>query len=769
MPVTGFFRRKPFFTQAASGDRHAHRTILYIPSLLILLAALAFGILSAPTTTLPVHAADTDFSDGITVDSTLDTPDDNIGDGICDDGVGNCTLRAAIQEANANPDNSTILFDITGTPDFTNNSQNGYTIAPQSALPNITEQVTINGYSQPGSLANTAIAPNPLNGRLLIEISGINTGSVVGLTLATGSQNSTISGLVLNNWGSSAILLSAADISISGNYIGTDPTGMLSNANARIAMFSGAITNSGSAATGLTIGGLSPNERNLISGNNASGIAQGADHWTYYGNYIGIAADGLTSLGNSRNPSDLSGGATIDFVDGATIGGTQPGAANVWSGNDNAGVSPYSVSNFVVQGNYFGVGYDGSTPVPNDTGFHCGNCSNILVGGDDPAARNIISGNDFNGIGIDGNSDNIQIYNNYIGLDKTGLIARPNKVGITVSDSTNTTIGGTSSSRRNLISANSFSNIVYYLDADVTGGSYTTVQGNYIGVDANGAINPSFSNGIGLLIHGPSQNDLIGGTSPGSGNIIAGNAGGVVVANYTLSGLSMTLTPNKVALLGNSIYSNSTASPLPGVGQSLGIDLLGLVENGFPPNPFTSDSSTNSGVTPNDPTDSDTGPNGYINFPVLNSVTQNGSTATINFNLDAADSPTDQYRVEFFANDQADPSGYGEGQTFLGSATVSNGDNQQTSFTLPNNINLTGKSISATTTAIDNTTSSGFGATSEFSQIRLASVITEPGTSTQGGLAGTGENVRMILMFAITLLIIGIAVTVGLRKKARRL
>ncbi|USN97282.1 MAG: hypothetical protein H6799_02825 [Candidatus Nomurabacteria bacterium] len=117
-----------------------------------------------------VSALDNDFSDGITVDSTLDTADANIGDGTCDDGDGNCTLRAAIQEANSDPDASTILFNISGTPDFTNNSQNGYTISPQSALPQITETLTIDGYSQPGSQANTAIAPNPLNGTLLIEL-----------------------------------------------------------------------------------------------------------------------------------------------------------------------------------------------------------------------------------------------------------------------------------------------------------------------------------------------------------------------------------------------------------------------------------------------------------------------------------------------------------------------------------------------------------------------------------------------------------------------
>lgn len=112
------------------------RTIPLLSLLLILGSFLSLSLLKQDKNT---SALDSDFSNGITVDSTLDTPDANIGDGICDDGDGNCTLRAAIAEANSNPDASTINFNITGTADFTNNSQNGYTIKPTSQLPNITE------------------------------------------------------------------------------------------------------------------------------------------------------------------------------------------------------------------------------------------------------------------------------------------------------------------------------------------------------------------------------------------------------------------------------------------------------------------------------------------------------------------------------------------------------------------------------------------------------------------------------------------------------
>lgn len=130
--------------------------------------------------------------------------------------------------------------------------------------------------------------------------------------------------------------------------------------------------------------------------------------------------------------------------------------------------------------------------------------------------------------------------------------------------------------------------------------------------------------------------------------------------------------------------------------------------------------------------------------------------ATIKLNLDAADSPTDQYRIEFFANTVADPSGYGEGQIYLGSSVLSNGDNQQTTITLPTGTDLTGKSISATTTAIDSTTESGFRGTSEFGQIVVASVS----TSDSDGLAGTGESRVALIVIAVTLLTVTGLVTI---------
>jgi hypothetical protein len=141
-----------------------------------------------------------------------------------------------------------------------------------------------------------------------------------------------------------------------------------------------------------------------------------------------------------------------------------------------------------------------------------------------------------------------------------------------------------------------------------------------------------------------------------------------------------------------------------------------------------------------------------MNFPVINSAIQNSTALIVNFDLEAADSTNGSYRVEFFANDSPDESGYGEGQTYLGSTTVANGTAQEATLTLANGTDLTGKSITATATAINNTTTSGFGATSEFSEA-VAALVVAP--ATEEGLANTGTNVWLYGAGVVSLIFVG--------------
>ena len=155
---------------------------------------------------------------GFTVNSTVDTVDANAGNGVCETSTpGECTLRAAIMEANANFGLDNIAFTIPTT--------GALTIQPLSALPTITDPVVIDGYTQPGASPNTNGPGLGSNAVLMIELDGSLAGvDVNGLHITAGS--STVRGLVINRFSRSGILLdSSGDNVIAGNFLGTDVTG----------------------------------------------------------------------------------------------------------------------------------------------------------------------------------------------------------------------------------------------------------------------------------------------------------------------------------------------------------------------------------------------------------------------------------------------------------------------------------------------------------------------------------------------------------------
>jgi hypothetical protein len=141
------------------------------------------------------------------------------------------------------------------------------------------------------------------------------------------------------------------------------------------------------------------------------------------------------------------------------------------------------------------------------------------------------------------------------------------------------------------------------------------------------------------------------------------------------------------------------------------------------------------GVTPNDAGDGDVGPNQFQNFPMLTSVQVSGGAATLKGALESAATTT--YTLEFFANTQCDPSGFGEGENPLGRATVTTDANGWAGFTFAPAMALT-QPVSFTVTATDPDRN-----TSEFSPcagISSEAVIT-PGAG--GALQGDGVAVAI--------------------------
>src|SRR5581483_1971503 len=138
-----------------------------------------------------------------TVNSTGDQSDLSPGDGVCLTANGDCTLRAAIEEANALAGADTINFNLgTGTP----------AITPASALPSITGTLTIAG--------NTGGAT-----RVQINGSGIATAGTNGLVLAAGSSGSAIRALVIRQWTGNGLFIQSNNNVVENDYIGTDETG----------------------------------------------------------------------------------------------------------------------------------------------------------------------------------------------------------------------------------------------------------------------------------------------------------------------------------------------------------------------------------------------------------------------------------------------------------------------------------------------------------------------------------------------------------------
>lgn len=382
-----------------------------------------------------------------TVNSIVDTNDTNIGDGICDAGGGICSLRAAIEEAEFTAATDTINF---GIAPFDGSVK---IIAPNSALPSITQTIFIDGYSQTGASANNSATTD--NAVILIELNGTNAGAGAnGLTIF--ANDSTIRGLAINRFNRVGISLSGGDNNIiAGNFIGTDATGTIDFGNGSVGIYG----EFASQSNGNIIGGTTLSARNIVSGNGNAGILfefQAINN-VVQSNFVGLAADGTSVLAN--NGSGIGFGS---FTPGTIIGGDDEddGAAdgivtarNYVSGNIASGIflgNPATVS-----GNFIGTDTTGTLARPNNVGISANIGSNSLIGGTTAGAGNLISGNTGDGISL-GNTGNTIVRRNLIGTAADGVAALANTGdGIEIaSGGSFNQIGGTGANDGNIIAFN---------------------------------------------------------------------------------------------------------------------------------------------------------------------------------------------------------------------------------------------------------------------------------------------------------------------------
>lgn len=547
-----------------------------------------------------------------------------------DSGAG--SLRQAILDSNASigiPDN--IAFSIPETDTGLNTARNAFVIQPASNLPTITDPVVIDGYTQAGSSANTLAAGD--DAVIRVELDGSFASGGIGFLLMGGG--STIRGFAIHSFGGAGIEIGMNNRSdpggnvIEGNFLGTDATGTARRGNlaANVEIVNSANNRIGTNADGSN----DPAERNVIIG---------ASHG------IRISGDGIVPVDN------------------------------------------------VIAGNFIGTDRTGTVTDPDGIPFNSDDMGNshgitlivatrTTIGGASPAARNIISGNYFNGILINGTghrgatlSEHNVVRGNFIGTDASGTLARGNGyIGLNVASSEFTTVA------ENVISGNGTIDGSAGLLLDFT---YSTdVSGNFIGTDLSGSLqlgnrgNAIFMGGSGVKVQGGADHTI-------HDNLIAfnQNAGVVVTGNYAMAGA------DNVAVRGNSIHSNGW----------LGIDLAAFTVNSL-------------GVTGNDTGDGDTGPNGYQNFPLVAAASSSGSGTVVTGTLNSTAGTT--FTLDFYASPAADPSGYGEGQVHLGSATVTTDGNGDTAFNATvAGIAPAGWFVSATAT--------GPNGTSEFSGVTTA-------------------------------------------------
>jgi parallel beta-helix repeat protein len=444
------------------------------------------------------------------------------------------TLRWAITQSNKTTGPNTIDFAISGT--------GVQTIDLGSALPAITQPVTIDGTTQSGYTSSPALAP-------VIVLNGSGAGtSTVGLNLTASAAGSTVKGLDIQDFSGSGVLINGG----SADTITDDLIGLTAAGTAAASNGGDGVTIEGNAAKNTI-------SADVISGNIGSGIditGSGTTGNVVTGTLIGTNVQGAHAVPNN-------GGAGVFIWGGAshnTVGGTTAAARNVISGNNSetSGVAIESPSN-LVEGNYIGTDSTGKNAVGNGEGVFLGpGATGNTIGGTTAAARNIISANNSYGVQIYNTSNNV-VEGDFIGIDASGSLPLGNNeygYGVTIYGSSGNTIGGTAAGAGDVISGNTSYGVIIYSS------SGNLVEGDLIGVTAAGNA-PLGNGGDGVLFFESSQN-TIGGTIAAARNIISANGGSgieleesskdLVEGNYIGTDITGTTAYSGTNPLGNQSY-----------------------------------------------------------------------------------------------------------------------------------------------------------------------------------------------------------------------
>lgn len=446
------------------------------------------------------------------------------------------------------------------------------------------------------------------------------------------------------------------------------------------------LNGAGAASNGLALAAGGSTVRGLVI-NRFGGWGMrlsGAGNNVVAGNYVGINAAGTTGSGNSNTNLLIS-----DCPDNR-IGGLVPTDRNVISGstrNDGIDITGAASQRNVILGNYVGTDASGTSAIGNGVNgiWISGGASNNVVGGGTPGAGNVVSGNVDDGVEVQhSTSTGNRVEGNFIGTDRTGLLAVPNADdGVVIENGQSNVIGGTVAGTANVISGNKNNGV----HIGGQGAHGNRILGNSIGTTMTGlAALPNGGSGVrfsavpdGASVGAPVGNS-VGGLLAGEANVIAFNATpGVNVSSGT-----------GVTVSGNRIFGNS------GIGIDLGANAVS-VNNGTK-NPALAGSD--------------------MDFPVLTYAHLAEASLTLAGHVGSAPNQPlfGGAQVEIYKA-WADPTGYGQGQTLLFTRTAAADGSFSGTFDAQGLGLLAGDRLTATAT-------DAAGNTSEFSlNIRITASV----------------------------------------------
>lgn len=511
-----------------------------------LLAALALALGATPA------AAATSFD----VNGTGDQADANTGDNHCDVDTGTagdqCTLRAAIQQANATSGADTITFNAT---------VKGSTLQPATAYPDITERVSIDGCSSDANHAGPCMGLDATSQ----TFDGFHTDA--------SADDVTIKGFAITGMSSGIETDAGSDgLAVKNCWFGMklDENG---NADTDDVVLSGS-----SAEIGGTAGasGSTPADRNVFAGANSAAVRIfGGDDDVVEGNYLGTDKTGADTPPGSIRLGIKIESAGADTATGSRIGGTLTpaqaastacdGACNVIDGAAFSGAGtgrgidlagetgglPEPAGQTTIAGNFIGIDATGASAIgAAESGINVGSATDVTIGGSAAGGvdRNYIGGNGSYGINQAGTAGGpLTIEGNFIGLSSDGTSAIPDgNAGIRLTDSRPVGAHAVVANRFGGNGTSPFQGLLLQSDG-------IAVTSNVFGVGVGGQSLPASLAQVEVL---GSDSNVIGG-SPSEGNVIGGGPAAPTAPGLLISdGASTTVEGNAIGALGSTDIGN---------------------------------------------------------------------------------------------------------------------------------------------------------------------------------------------------------------------